>query len=42
MAKIAELAQRISVLQAGRDAEIKELKDEVARLQAQLAKVLSP
>ena len=42
VAKIAELAQRISVLQAGRDAEIKELKDEVARLQAELAKVVSP
>jgi len=38
-AKIAELAGRVAALQAGREAEIKELKAEVERLQAELAKV---
>jgi len=38
-AKIAELAQRVVALQAGRDAEIKSLRAEVERLQNELAKV---
>jgi len=37
--KIAELAQRVVALQAGRDAEIKSLRAEVERLQNELAKV---
>jgi hypothetical protein len=42
VAKIEELTRRVANLQSARDAEIKELKDEVARLQAELAKVASP
>jgi hypothetical protein len=39
VAKVEALARRVANLQVGRDAEIKELRDEVARLQAELAKV---
>jgi len=38
-AKIEELSRRVANLQSARDAEIKDLKDEVERLQAELAKV---